>query len=240
MATEKQKAIFGYLAKLWSKEWKLTWLFWAVMFDTILVYPLVSVVSSRLAIRIMNDVSLSVIFVLGFFALTRHRATRTFFGGIIITVIAHRFIRLVFGANLLAGWDTLLSLIIVVAFVTFILRYVFKEGRVTWQRVEGAVTAYMLIAVAFSIAYFLISSLIPGAFKFTNEAPKPGDPRSAYIFSYFSVVTLTTLGYGDILPVHPFARTLAMVEAYVGQLYPAILLARLVSLYVIHSQRSDK
>ncbi len=234
----EKKAVLDYLANFWSKEWKMTWLFWAVMFDTILVYPLLSIVGSSVAIQIVNDVSISVIFVLGFFALTRHRTTRTVFGGMIIIVIAHRFIRAVFGANLLAGWDTLLSLVIVVAFVTFILRYVFKEGRVTWQRVEGAVTAYMLIAVAFSIAYLLISSFIPGAFKSPDGAPKSGDPRAVYI--YFSVVTLTTLGYGDIMPVHPFARTLAMIEAIVGQLYPAILLARLVSLYVIHSQRSDK
>jgi voltage-gated potassium channel Kch len=240
MMVEKQKEVRSYLAKFWSKEWKLTWLFWAVMFDTTLVYPLVSIVGSGVAIRIMNDVSISVIFVSGLFALTRRLTTRTVFGGIIIIVIANRLMRFLFGVNLLVGWDTLLSLIIVVAFVTFILRYVFKEGRVTWQRVEGAVTAYMLIAVAFSLAYLLIFSLIPGAFKFSDGAPSPGDPRSGYIFHYFSVVTLTTLGYGDIMPVHPFARTLTMIEAYVGQLYPAILLARLVSLYVLHSHRLDK
>jgi voltage-gated potassium channel Kch len=238
MVIEKRKAKLGYLANFWSKEWKLTWLFGAVAVDIIIVYPLVSVVSSSVAIHIMNDVSISVIFVLGLFALTHRRITRKVFGGLIIIVIANRIMRHVFGTDLLAGWDTLLSLVIVVAFVIFILRYVFKEGTVTWQRVEGAVTAYMLIAVTFSIAYLLISSLIPGAFKFPDEAPKPGDPRSVYI--YFSVITLTTLGYGDIIPVHPFARTLAMSEAFVGQLYPAILLARLVSLYVVHSQRSDK
>jgi hypothetical protein len=238
MVIEKRKAKLGYLANFWSKEWKLTWLFGVVAVDIIIVYPLVSVVSSSVAIHIMNDVSISVIFVLGLFALTHRRITRKVFGGLIIIVIANRIMRHVFGTDLLAGWDTLLSLVIVVAFVIFILRYVFKEGTVTWQRVEGAVTAYMLIAVAFSIAYLLISSLIPGAFKFPDEAPKPGDPRSVYI--YFSVITLTTLGYGDIIPVQPFARTLAMSEAFVGRLYPAILLARLVSLYVVHSQRSDK
>lgn len=62
---EKPKAMLDYLANFWSREWKLTWFFWAVMFDTILVYPLVSIVSSRVAIQIMNDVSISVIFVLG-------------------------------------------------------------------------------------------------------------------------------------------------------------------------------
>jgi hypothetical protein len=240
MMVEKQKEMFGYLAKFWTKEWKLTWLFLAVTFDTIVVYPLVSVVSSSVAIQIMNNVIISVIFLLGLFAFTHRGITRKFFGGIIIILIANRMVRFVFGANLLAGWDILLSLVIVVVFVTFMLRYVFKEGTVTWQRVEGAATAYMLIAIAFSLGYLLISFLIPGAFKFPDEALKLGDPQSVYIFHYFSIATLTTLGYGDIIPIHPFARTWAMMEAFVGQLYPAILIARLVSLYVVHGQGSDK
>ena len=49
---------------------------------------------------------------------------------------------------------------------------------------------------------------------------------------YFSFVTLTTLGYGDTVPVHPVARSLAIAEALVGQLYPAILIGRLVSLQI--------
>ena len=122
----------------------------------------------------------------------------------------------------------------------FVLRYVYKKGPVTRERIEGAVAAYLLITIAFALGYILISFLIPGAFRFPDKPPNIGDPRFGYIFHYFSISTITTVGYGDIVPVHPFSRTLATIEALVGQLYPAILLARLVSLSVVHSERSDK
>jgi hypothetical protein len=240
MMIEKQKVMFRYLAKFWSKEWKLTWFFGAVTVDIIIVHPLVNVISSSLATEIINFLVTSALLLLGLFALTLRRITRKVFGGIIIIVIAVHLMRFVFGPNLLVGWDTLLSLVTIVAYVTFILRYVYKKGTVTWQRVQGAVTAYMLIVAAFSLAYFLISFLIPEAFKFSDKAPRVGAPRFAYNFYYYSIMTITTLGYGDIIAVHPVARTLVAIEALVGQLYPAILLARLVSLYVVHSEKSDK
>jgi hypothetical protein len=99
----------------------------------------------------------------------------------------------------------------------------------------------MLIIVAFSLACLLTSFLIPGAFKFSDKAPKFGDPRLAYNFYYYSIMTITTLGYGEyIIAVHPVARTLTAMEALIGQLYPAVLLARLVALYVVHSQKAER
>jgi len=192
------------------------------------------------AIKIINILVTSALLLLGLFALTHRRITRKVFGGIIIIVIAIRLMHFVFGENLLMGWDIFLSLVTVVAFVTFILRYVFKEGAVTWQRVEGAITAYMLIISAFSLSFLLTFFLIPGAFKFSDKAPKLGDPRLAYNFYYYRIMIITSLGYGDIIAAHPVAQTLAAMEALVGQLYPAVLIARLVSLYVVHGQRSDK
>jgi voltage-gated potassium channel Kch len=136
------------------------------------------------------------------------------------------------------GWEISLSLVTVIIFAYLILRYVYKEGRVTSHRIQAAVAAYLLIALAFALGYHLTSFLIPGAITFPDKAPDISNPRFAFNFNYFSLVTITTLGYGDIIPVNPFARTLAMMEALVGQLYPAILLARLVSLYILHSQKS--
>jgi hypothetical protein len=235
-----EESIFGYLAESLSEERKLRGLVIALTFTIVIGYPLVSVTGSNVAIQLINDLALSAVLLLGLFALTRHKITRMVLGGIILIVISVRSVRYFFGASWLLGWDLLLSLLIVIAYSSLILRYVYKEGPVTRQRLEGAVAAYLLITMAFALGYILISFLIPGAFKFPDNPPKIDDPRFGYIFHYFSISTITTLGFGDILPVHPFSRTLATIEALVGQLYPAILLARLVSLSVVDSRRSDK
>jgi len=240
MIGKQNESPFRYFAQFWSEERKMTGFLVALIFDTLIVNPLVSAVSSSVAIQIINSVVISSVFLLGLFALTHHKITRMAFGGVVIIVIGVHLIRFVFGGNWLLEWDTLLSLMTVIGYLSLILRYVYQEGPVTRQRIEGAVAAYLLITMAFALSYILISFLIPGAFKFPDEPPKIDDPRFGYIFHYFSISTITTLGYGDIVPVHPFSRTLATIEALVGQLYPAILLARLVSLSVIDSRRTDK
>jgi hypothetical protein len=81
--------------------------------------------------------------------------------------------------------------------------------------------------VLWAYAYALVARLDPGAFS--GPVSTADGPRAVF---YFSFVTLTTVGYGDVLPVHPVARSLAMLEAVTGPLYLAILVARLVSLVV--------
>jgi hypothetical protein len=101
----------------------------------------------------------------------------------------------------------------------------FRSGPVNVHRIQGAVAAYLLLGLAWASAYELVAALAPGAFA---SAQSLGRHSQAWI--YYSFVTLTTVGYGDVTPLHPAARSLAVLEALVGQLYPAILLARLVSL----------
>ncbi len=239
MAEKQKKGILKYLIH-WSEERKLTLLLAALIFETVIVYPFVGMGGSNIAVQVMNSVVVSVILLLGLVALTRRDIIRMVLGAIVIIVISVHFVRLVLGAHWLMGWEISSSLVTVSLFVYLILRYVYKEGPVTTQRIQAAVAAYLLIALAFALGYHLTSFLIPGALTFPDKAPDISNPRFVFNFNYFSVTTLTTLGYGDIMPVHPFARTLAMMEALVGQLYPAILLARLVSLHILHSQKSDK
>jgi hypothetical protein len=104
---------------------------------------------------------------------------------------------------------------------------VFRRGRVTYHRIIGAILLYLLIAVAFGALFGLVGLSIPGAFKgITFE----DNPALANSLSYLSFVTLTSTGYGDLVPVHPIARSLSNIESIIGQLYPATLLARLVTL----------
>ncbi len=100
----------------------------------------------------------------------------------------------------------------------------FGPGRVTVHRILGAVSVYVLVAVAWGTAYQLLVVLRPGAIQGGSG------PASLDDAMWLSFVTVTTTGYGDVLPASPLARSLASLEAIVGVLFPAILIARLVSL----------
>ena len=130
------------------------------------------------------------------------------------------------GARLLA----LSALSVVIA------RAVFGPGRVTWHRVQGAIVLYMNFALFFFTLYRFLNTLVPDAF---HGLPQSGaEHGSGAALLYFSFSTLTTVGYGDITPVYPLARNLANLEAVIGQLFPATLLARLVSLQIEHRRQS--
>lgn len=117
-----------------------------------------------------------------------------------------------------------------------IARAVFGSGRVTFHRVQGAVVLYLNFALLFFTVYRLMSELLPNSF---SNLPQSGaEHGSGATLLYFSFSTLTTLGYGDIAPVHPLVRSIANLEAVIGQLYPATLLARLVSLEIEHRRRA--
>ncbi|MFM0339213.1 potassium channel family protein [Paraburkholderia fungorum] len=106
---------------------------------------------------------------------------------------------------------------------------VFSTGRATFDRILGAVALYILMGVVWAEACQLVNSHIPASYAGIAHGSAQND-RATWI--YFSFVTLTTVGYGDITPVTHIARSLAILEALIGQLYPAIVLARLVSLHV--------
>ncbi len=114
-------------------------------------------------------------------------------------------------------------------------RAVFGPGRVTYHRVIGAVLLYLTLGLTFVAAYTFVGLLDPDAFTGLTVTDSPA---LASDLVYFSFVTLTTIGYGDILPVHPVARSLANLEGILGQLYPATLLARLVTLELEHRRNN--
>jgi hypothetical protein len=108
-------------------------------------------------------------------------------------------------------------------------RTVFAPGRVTHHRIIGAILVYLSIAVIFTALFTMIGLLVPNAFSGMSFED---NPALASKVIYFSFVTLTSTGYGDVFPVHPVARSLCNLETIIGQLYPATLLARLVSLEI--------
>jgi hypothetical protein len=134
-------------------------------------------------------------------------------------------------------WPALLSTtpayITALAFCIFVvvnlLRFVLRSSQVNTEVLCAGIAAYMLIGLAWSAAY-LLAAKRPGAFAF-NAAAECGHVMSAFDAFYFSLITLTTVGYGDITPVSRVARMLAATEAMIGLLYVAVVIARLVAMY---------
>jgi ion channel len=125
-------------------------------------------------------------------------------------------------------------LVIVCTLAVVVARTVFAQGRVSFHRIVGAVLLYLLIALAFVSLFMLVGLQIPNAF---SGLVLEDNEKLASNLIYFSFVTLTSTGYGDIYPVHPIARSLCNLETIIGQLYPATLLARLVSLEIAGRRR---
>ncbi len=140
-----------------------------------------------------------------------------------------------------SSWAAIASHVCVVVLITFfcvtILGYVLRGSRITEDKIFAAVSVYLLIGYAWTFAYTLLGELQPDAFLNTaGNAARPAD-YVAHILEmrYFSFVTLTTVGYGDIIPHTSAARTLAALEAVMGQIYLTVLLARLVGLHIVHA-----
>ena len=121
-----------------------------------------------------------------------------------------------------------LYLVYLIAMTVVVLERVVRPGTVTVHRINGAIAAYLLIAVLFANAFTLVENVHPGSFSGATGGRGWGG------FLYFSQVTMYTIGYGDITPVAAGARSLAMLEGLIGQLFPAVLLARLVALEIEH------
>jgi voltage-gated potassium channel len=147
-----------------------------------------------------------------------------------IPAIAGRWINH-FRPDLIPPAVFLVAGLILIAFVVGnLLRFVLRAPSVNTEVLCASISAYLMLGLMWTLAYWLVDQLTPGgAFAFNTNA----GTRSINGFNgfYFSFVTLSTVGYGDITPVSRMARWLAAMEAMTGLLYVAVLIARLVSLY---------
>lgn len=120
-----------------------------------------------------------------------------------------------------------------------ILYDLFRARKVSGDTLAGAVCVYLLIAYISAHGFLLIEFMVPGSFSFTQNAARLElwVANEFYPFFYFSMVTMTTVGYGDMSPVTTVARTFATLEAVAGQVYLTILVARLVGMHLVHLQK---
>ena len=132
---------------------------------------------------------------------------------------------------LLYLFDSIFGIIFIGYIIVLILAHIFKQEEITRETIYGAIVVYILIGILWVFLYNFTEFLHPQSFTFITELGR--EPRKDLY--YFSFVTLTTLGYGDITPISGPARSLAMLEAVTGQMYIAVLIARLVGTHISQS-----
>jgi hypothetical protein len=227
-----------------SKVWDSLLRFWetdrglsAFLFCLVVVIFLMPALSSTVQIwHYGRDIFFVLVLLAGVVVSTEHWWTMLLAALLVIGALAIRWAYLLAPSTGLAIWNEAGMLITLGMFALVILRRVFRQGPVTQHRIEGAVAAYLLFGLVWATAYKLVSLQVPDAFA--GAWPRSSELDEGWV--YYSFVTLTTMGYGDITPVAPLARSLAILEALTGQLYPAILLGRLVSLQLATTTKDGK
>ena len=135
--------------------------------------------------------------------------------------------------------------LLLAAFLTItavgILRYIVRARQVTSQVVFGSVSVYLMIGIVGAFLFSALELWAPGSLRLPGmEGAAVHDPAVFSALSYFSFVTLTTLGYGDITPVSPLARSMATMLAVTGQIYLVVLVAGVVGLHIAQSSKSTE
>lgn len=194
----------------------------------------VSAMSGRSTL--LFELLFSLLLVSGVVTVARKRVLSVAISVLTVAAIALRWGSEASSSLALWSWGEALSILLLGVFTALVLVQVFREGPITGYRIQGAIVVYLLMGLIWSVAYEMVLRHWPAAFSFAQGTPTRDVADHRLV--YYSFITLTTIGYGDITPVHPVARSLAMAEGLVGQLYPAILIARLVSLRVETRKRS--
>ncbi|UWY28035.1 ion channel [Flavobacterium sp. TR2] len=123
--------------------------------------------------------------------------------------------------------DLIFSVAIMLLMISLVLIKVLEPGPVTTYRIVGSIVVYMLLVHFWSTLYLFLFEHIEGSFQITKTKFSSDSDRASFI--YFSYICITSTGFGEILPLHPLARSLVQIEVLTGVLYPVILIGRLVS-----------
>lgn len=178
----------------------------------------------------IEAIRLSLVLLTGLLALGRQRRILTVGAALVAPALIGKWLNH-WQPDLVPDWSfTLPGLVFVLFVVGHLLHFILRASHVNSEVLCAAAAGYLLLGLLWAMAYSFVAQLSPDAFAFTTGAA--GDrTMKGFTSLYFSFVTLSTVGYGDIVAISHPARMLTMVEGVVGIFYTTILLARLVSVY---------
>ena len=211
-----------------------------------IIAPLTGLLTSFLSTRVLNSImscAFAAIMLSIIYAATKTKrsvliAVFLFAGASILQIL---YITL--GNDVYLIGNHFFTLIFIGYAVVKILGLIFTNKKVTIDTICASICAYVLIALFWALMYSINEIIYPGSFAISGVVTGPGHQLRFYSGQnvmpiYYSIVTLSTLGYGDIIPYTNASRMLAAVEALFGQFYIAVLVARLVGIHIADAANS--
>jgi hypothetical protein len=212
------------LTRSWRSEANLSFF---LLLLTIVGFVLPALGLEKNNFPLYTDIAFSIVLAVGAAIAWGNRRVFVPTSLVVIVSIVLRWVRWWTPTKPLVLWSVSTGLVAIFAIAAVLLWQVFRPGPVTVMRVQGAIAAYLCIGAGWAHAYHVVALVDPGAFDAAAS-----DVSAATSWINYSFGMLTTVGYAGIVPVHPLAHTLGSAEAVTGQLYLAVLVARLVSMQV--------
>jgi hypothetical protein len=181
-----------------------------------------------IGLRLFMEVFFSIIFIATIYAVSQKRLHIVIAAILLIPALVAVWTPDIPMHNTLFTIGYLCGLIVLAFAIISILNFIFTEETVTRQTISAAVAVYLLIALMWTFIYRLLENLYPGSFAAAHDVLRSAEN----VYLYFSLVTITTLGYGDITPIGSQAIALSVLEAITGQIYLVVVVAWFVGLYV--------
>ena len=179
-------------------------------------------------LRFLLDIFFSAIFIIGIYAVSNRKRYIVIAALLALPMIISLWAKYIIVSDYVIIVGRLFGILFFGFAIFHISRFIFESKDVTKDVLFAAIVVYLFMAILWAFTYGLLELIQPGSFNFV----KAQGQDSMRLFLYYSFVTITTLGYGDITPMTAKANSLAVVEAVVGQIYLVVLVAWLVGMHV--------
>jgi hypothetical protein len=217
-----------WTVNFWQTDLSLTYLLFFLMITVFVIYP---ITHKGFFSELLFAFFVGLSFLSGIFSVTHKLRGRAIAVGASLLLVIIGFVILMIGRHLSDIVYLAIVMVYLATLAGLLIKEIFSDDEVNIHRLQGAVAVYILFALIFSFAFRITYILDHTSFHFGDfHAESEGGKVVPFEFLYFSFIILTTMGYGEILPVGHYAQSLAMIESLIGVLFPSILISRLVSL----------
>ena len=212
------------LHRLWHKESGLSGMF---ILLTIMHFVLIPLFGSYSSFMVILNILWMLFLMSGIFSLSNSNKQALMISIIPMLFVIFSWINVFKTTPFVLIGELFFSVCTFFLFIVLVLKKVFEPGPITAHRIIGSIVIYMLLAQIWTVVYIFFYQHISGSFQLTMPTFESNSLQANFL--YFSYITISTTGFGEILPLHPFVRSLVNLEAIFGVLYPVVLIGRLVS-----------